>query len=129
VALRTLKILVCTTVGLLAPAAAAQTPAPVEGSSPLVICYWTHSIQAGLAKCDPPSTLVGAVYGECHDFEERIRQEVLRDPKRTDAPWEREDFVDSTLRRIRDRISPQIQGWILDTQISDKSVCKAGPNK
>jgi hypothetical protein len=102
----------------------AATPIPREGSPPIVICYWTKAIVAGVSKCDPPSTLVGAVFGGCSDLENQVRQQVLDDPRNTDALWQKREIAEIAVRHIHEIMSSQVQGWILDAQTSDQSVCR-----
>jgi hypothetical protein len=102
----------------------AMTPPPKEGSAPIVICYWAKAIVAGVSKCDPPSTLVGAVFGGCSNYEDQVRRGVMEDPTSTQSEWEREKVADIAIRRIHERMASQVQGWILDAQTSDQSLCK-----
>lgn len=119
-----LRICFGSLVGLWAASCLAATPIPDEGAPPIVFCYWLHSIQAGFRKCDPPAMLVGSVFGACSNYEDQVRQQVLDDPTKSAAPWEREEVAKIAIRSIHERMSTQVQGWILDAQVSDQSICK-----
>jgi hypothetical protein len=106
---------------LLGGSANAFTPPPGKDDGDIVVCYYAKAVVAGIAKCDPPSTLVGAVFGGCSNVEESIRQDVLHRPS---GDLELAQIV---INRIHERLSPQVQGWILDAQADNNSACHAKP--
>lgn len=103
---------------VVATAANAVTPMPAMDSDPVFWCYFQRSIIIGVEKCDPPSTLVGAVFGACFNEEESYRQKILLEfgPGRVAV-------VDIAMARIRQRMSPVIQSWILETQVDGSPAC------
>lgn len=106
-------------VGLVAATAAnAVTPPPAEGSDPLFWCYFQKSIVYGVSKCDPPSLLVGAVFGACFKEEENMRQQIM-----VEYGPDRIAVVDTAMARIHRRMSPVIQSWILETQVDGSPAC------
>lgn len=113
---------------LLGSTASALTPPPERGSTEIVICYYAKAIVAGLSKCDPPSTLVGAVFGGCSDVEDAIRQDVLHRPSSGLAPFEMAEVAEIAINRIHSQMSPRVQGWILDAQTSDNPACRSSSN-
>lgn len=100
--------------------AAAVSP-PGEDSSPIVTCYFAKSIVYGVLRCDPPSSLVGAVFGACYKEEDKIREEIRE--KYSNELYQRQ-VADVAIRTIHERMGPRIQNWILDAQISDNPACR-----
>jgi hypothetical protein len=114
---------------LFANAASAFTPPPGDDDGEIVVCYYTRAIVVGLTKCDPPSTLLGAVYGGCSNMEDAIRQKVLNGPSDGTGPVDREEIAQIAINSIHSKLASRIQGWVLDAQADANSACHARPNR
>ena len=61
----------CVAAALIANHATAQF---IDFDKPIVACYLAEAVIVGTLKCaDPPSTLVGTVFGRCDKEEQTIR--------------------------------------------------------
>jgi len=101
----------------------AFTPPPGNEDGEIVFCYFARAVVAGVSKCDPPSTLVGSVYGGCSHIEDKIRQDVLDEPNVGNSSLEMEKIADIAINRVHSLLKNRIEGWILDVQASEQSVC------
>jgi hypothetical protein len=91
----------------------AEAQTDVDFNKPIVACYLAHSAIAGTLKCDPPSTLVGAVFGACDKEEQAFVGRILNSGG---GGFEQQNVADIALRRIHERMGPLIQNWILGAQ-------------
>jgi hypothetical protein len=78
-------------------------------------CYLNASLTFGQAKCDPTTTLVGAVFGKCDEDEQRLRGATSSLPRRPLTDPGR--LAEESVRRVREEMTPQIQSWLLDSQM------------
>lgn len=110
-------------IAAIAALCAGFTPSPEDGAPPIVRCYFDHAVTYGLAKCDPPSTLVQAVFGACYKHEEKVRADIFA--KDRGGPADNEEIAKIAISKIHELMGPRIQGWILDAQILRNPLCKA----
>lgn len=106
----------------------AFTSPPGEEDGEIVFCYFARAVVAGVSKCDPPPALVGSVYGGCSHIENKIRQDVLDKPNAWSSSSEMEKIADIAINRVHYLMKNRIEGWILDVQASEQSVCHAPSN-
>lgn len=90
------------------PALAQGNPSPAFEKTQA--CYAQAAIFYGLRTCDPPATIVAAVFGACDTSEQTIRREIIA--QRPD-----QELAETTVEKLRERSGPIIQGWILDARI------------
>jgi len=109
--------------------AAAFTPPPGDNDGEIVVCYFARAIVSGISKCDPPSTLLGAVYGGCSAMEDAVREKVLNGPPDGTGRSDREEIAQFAINNIHSRLASRIQGWILDAQADDNSACHTNQNR
>jgi len=91
----------------------AKAQTDIDFNKPIVACYLAHSAIAGTLKCDPPSTLVGAVFGACDQQEQAFIATILSSGG---GGFDRQEVADIAIRRVHERMAPIIQNWILGAQ-------------
>ena len=114
-------IYVLATMGAWVDVGVAAVGDDINLNSPIVACYLAQSAIVGTLKCDPPSTLVGAVYGRCDREEQAIRNEILNG----DVGFDKQIVADIAIRHIHDRMGSVIQSWILGAQTGGPACPKA----
>ena len=77
----------------------------------MMACYAASATVYGATTCQPPESVVGAVFGRCAKEEEAVRAELRK--LHPDDP----EFVDRVMEGVEAGMSSQIQSWVLDSQI------------
>jgi hypothetical protein len=83
----------------------------------LVACYDASAEYYGRLTCDPPSTMLGAVFGRCTREEGALRR-VLAASRSSDPI-----FLDNVIKNIRSERETKLQSIILDARIQAKKSC------
>jgi hypothetical protein len=102
----------CVAAALITNHATAQ---PIDFDKPIVACYLAEAVIVGTLKCaDPPSTLVGTVFGRCDKEEQTIRAKILNDKT---SGYDRQNVADIAIHHIHERMASLIQSWIFQAQV------------
>jgi hypothetical protein len=91
-------------------ASISQVAAPDPGHA-MTACFINNAQKYGAQSCQPPSAMVGAVFGSCREEESTYKASLSaqhpNDPK----------LVDDVIAQIHARMSNSVQAALLDSQI------------
>jgi hypothetical protein len=78
----------------------------------LLACYGAEALIRGSQSCNPPPTLVDAVFGKCLAEEQALKHALLRLEPGNSV------FAENGIKHVRARMARGIQSIILDSQTS-----------
>jgi hypothetical protein len=97
--------------GILVVGLSVEGNAKLSPRDTMMACYVASATVYGGASCQPPESVVGAVFGSCAKEEEALKAKLRKlhpnDP----------EFVDRVMEGVRAGMSTRIQSWVLDSQI------------
>lgn len=104
------RILLGLSIGVLLGAAVPLT-AQQDATANMEACYEVHAAYYGGTSCQPPTAMVGAVFGSCTKEETAVRAVIKKEHN------DDNEYADDVMSRIRAGLSNQIQTMLLDSQI------------
>jgi hypothetical protein len=110
----------CFTIGLVTWLTTSNALAESQAnlSQALLDCYAAAATAYGSATCDPPSSLIGGVFGKC-DAEEKAFRRMLETARKKRVP----EYSATVLRIVRKEMEAEIQSLILDSRIKNNRNC------
>jgi hypothetical protein len=81
------------------------------------LCYNAGAIKYALQTCEPPASIIIAVYGRCDDLERDFRHVVELENRNNRL------LSEEALNTIRKGVVPQLYDLILDTRASSGNKC------